>query len=107
MPSSSSLLAFSAASFALIVVPGPSVLFVVSRALTLGRRAALLTVAGNAAGAYGRALALDAGRLDAAVNQARLLAPAQPSRAAPGLRRVLALLPAAARWREQVATNVG
>lgn len=36
--------------FVLIVVPGPSVLFVVSRALALGRRAALATVAGNAAG---------------------------------------------------------
>src|SRR4051794_25760237 len=34
----------------LIVVPGPSVLFVVSRALALGRRAALATVVGNAAG---------------------------------------------------------
>jgi threonine/homoserine/homoserine lactone efflux protein len=36
--------------FVLIVVPGPSVLFVVSRALALGRRAALLTVIGNAMG---------------------------------------------------------
>jgi threonine/homoserine/homoserine lactone efflux protein len=52
VPSTSSLLAFGAAAFALIVVPGPSVLFVVSRALALGRRAALLTVVGNAAGAY-------------------------------------------------------
>ncbi|MBV9951790.1 MAG: LysE family translocator [Acidimicrobiia bacterium] len=56
MPSSSTLLAFSAAAFALIVVPGPSVLFVVSRALALGRRAALLTVVGNAAGAYTQVL---------------------------------------------------
>jgi protein O-GlcNAc transferase len=48
---------------------------------------------------YGRALALDPGRLDAAVNQARLFASpprAEPSRAAPALKRVLALLPAAA-----------
>jgi threonine/homoserine/homoserine lactone efflux protein len=36
--------------FFLIVVPGPSVLFVISRALALGRRAALLTVIGNAMG---------------------------------------------------------
>ncbi len=36
--------------FFLIVVPGPSVLFVISRALALGRRAALLTVIGNALG---------------------------------------------------------
>lgn len=52
MPSSSSLAAFAALSFALIVVPGPSVMFVVSRAVTMGRRAALLTVVGNATGVY-------------------------------------------------------
>jgi len=39
-------------SFLLIVVPGPSVLFTVGRALALGRRAALSSVAGNAVGAY-------------------------------------------------------
>ncbi len=44
------LLAFALTAFALIVVPGPSVLFVVSRSLTLGRSAGLATVAGNAAG---------------------------------------------------------
>jgi threonine/homoserine/homoserine lactone efflux protein len=52
MPSSASIVAFGALSSALIVVPGPSVMFVVSRAVALGRRAALLTVLGNAAGAY-------------------------------------------------------
>lgn len=52
MPSPNSLLAFAALSFALIVVPGPSVMFVVSRAVALGRRAALLTVAGNATGVF-------------------------------------------------------
>ena len=52
MPSTGSLLAFAAVSFALIVVPGPSVLFVVGRAVAYGRRAALATVAGNAAGMY-------------------------------------------------------
>jgi threonine/homoserine/homoserine lactone efflux protein len=46
------LLAFVAASFVLIVVPGPSVLFVVSRGVALGRRAALATVVGNAAGVF-------------------------------------------------------
>jgi threonine/homoserine/homoserine lactone efflux protein len=46
------LLAFAALSFLLIVVPGPSVLFVVGRALARGRRAALTTVAGNTLGAY-------------------------------------------------------
>ncbi|MGH4031610.1 LysE family translocator [Actinomycetota bacterium Odt1-20B] len=46
------LLAFAAMSFLLIVVPGPSVLFVIGRALAQGRRAALTTVAGNTLGAY-------------------------------------------------------
>ena len=53
--------AFALASFLLVVVPGPSVLFVVGRALALGRRAALLTVAGNAAGVYVLALAVAIG----------------------------------------------
>ncbi|HWF24792.1 MAG TPA: LysE family translocator [Solirubrobacteraceae bacterium] len=34
----------------LIMIPGPSVLFVVGRGVALGRRAALLTVAGNSCG---------------------------------------------------------
>ena len=42
--------AFAAAAFILIVIPGPSVLFVVGRALADGRRTALASVAGNAAG---------------------------------------------------------
>jgi threonine/homoserine/homoserine lactone efflux protein len=36
--------------YILILIPGPSVLFVVSRGVALGRRAALATVAGNATG---------------------------------------------------------
>ena len=36
--------------YVVILIPGPSVLFVVSRGLALGRRAALVTVAGNTAG---------------------------------------------------------
>jgi threonine/homoserine/homoserine lactone efflux protein len=46
------LLAFAAVSFLLILIPGPSVLFVVGRALAQGRRAALTTVVGNTLGAY-------------------------------------------------------
>ncbi|MFJ2345287.1 MULTISPECIES: LysE family translocator [Streptomyces] len=46
------LLAFAAMSLLLIVIPGPSVLFVVGRALSQGRRAALTTVIGNMLGAY-------------------------------------------------------
>jgi threonine/homoserine/homoserine lactone efflux protein len=52
MPPIASVVAFAALSFVLIAVPGPSVMFVVSRGVALGRRAALLTVAGNAAGVY-------------------------------------------------------
>ena len=52
MLSTDRLLAFAAMSFLLIVVPGPSVLFVIGRALAQGRRAALTTVLGNTLGAY-------------------------------------------------------
>ena len=45
------LASFALASFLIIVVPGPSVLFVISRGVALGRRAALATVVGNTAGA--------------------------------------------------------
>ena len=41
-----------ALSLAVIIVPGPSVLFIVSRAVALGRLAALLTVFGNGIGLY-------------------------------------------------------
>ena len=41
MVSVSHLLAFSLIALALIIVPGPSVLFVISRALVHGRRAAV------------------------------------------------------------------
>jgi len=44
------MLAFAAVVSVLIAVPGPSVLFTISRALTVGRRAALLSVAGNEIG---------------------------------------------------------
>lgn len=45
-----SLLAFALASLALIVIPGPSVLFVIGRSLALGRLGGLLSVLGNALG---------------------------------------------------------
>ncbi|TNC23042.1 LysE family translocator [Amycolatopsis alkalitolerans] len=50
--------AFAALVFVMVVVPGPSVLFTISRALTVGRRDALLTVVGNAAGAYTQVVAV-------------------------------------------------
>src|ERR1700761_1560291 len=52
MPPGPSVLAFAVESAILIVIPGPSVLFTVGRALAYGRRTALATVCGNAAGNY-------------------------------------------------------
>lgn len=50
MPTTSQLLAFLVASILFIQVPGPSLLFTIGRALTVGRRDALLSVVGNALG---------------------------------------------------------
>lgn len=50
--------AFAALVFVMVVVPGPSVLFTISRALTVGRRDAMLTVVGNAAGVYTQVVAV-------------------------------------------------
>ncbi|MFJ4918185.1 MULTISPECIES: LysE family translocator [unclassified Streptomyces] len=61
MVSADRLLAFAAMSFLLIVVPGPSVLFVIGRALAQGRRAALTTVVGNTLGAYALIVAVALG----------------------------------------------
>jgi threonine/homoserine/homoserine lactone efflux protein len=47
MVSSHQLLAFSAMALAIILIPGPSVLFVVGRALAHGRRTALAGVVGG------------------------------------------------------------
>lgn len=47
MVEGSRLVAFVIAWVAIVLVPGPSVLFVISRGMTLGRRAAVLTVLGN------------------------------------------------------------
>ena len=50
MISGAHLLAFVAASVVLVVIPGPSVLFVVSRTLVMGRRGGMTTVVGNSLG---------------------------------------------------------
>jgi threonine/homoserine/homoserine lactone efflux protein len=50
--STGQLLGYALASFILIVIPGPGVLFVVGRALAHGRRTAIATAAGHAAGNY-------------------------------------------------------
>ncbi|HEX3801767.1 MAG TPA: LysE family translocator [Solirubrobacteraceae bacterium] len=52
MPGIGRLLLFSATAFVVIVIPGPSVIFLVSRALANGSRGAVLSVLGNAFGEY-------------------------------------------------------
>jgi len=50
MVSLAQLLAFGVAALVLIVIPGPSVVFVIGRALAYGRGVALATVLGNSLG---------------------------------------------------------
>jgi threonine/homoserine/homoserine lactone efflux protein len=52
MVSADRVLAFAAMSLLVIVIPGPSVLFVIGRALAHGRRTAVATALGNVAGSY-------------------------------------------------------
>ncbi len=52
MPSTERLLLFALTATVVIVIPGPSVVFLVSRALANGSRAAVLSVLGNALGEY-------------------------------------------------------
>ncbi|MFW7415373.1 LysE family translocator [Demequina sp. SO4-18] len=55
------LVGFVAVAAVLVALPGPSVLFIVGRALQHGRRGALLSVAGNAGGFVVHAVAVAAG----------------------------------------------
>ena len=79
MPPGDHLLEFAITAFVLIVVPGPSVLFVVSRGVALGRKAALATVAGNTAGVMVQAILVALGlgalveRSDAAFTAIKLI----------------------------------
>lgn len=79
MPPADHLLEFAITAFVLIVVPGPSVLFVVSRGVALGRKAALATVAGNTAGVMVQAILVALGlgalveRSDAAFTAIKLI----------------------------------
>jgi threonine/homoserine/homoserine lactone efflux protein len=61
VPTTSQLLAFALASILFIQVPGPSLLFTIGRALTVGRRAALLSVLGNALGLVAQVVAVALG----------------------------------------------
>lgn len=61
MMSLNQVLAFAALTFVVVALPGPSVLFTIGRALSVGRRAALQTVAGNACGCYAQVVAVALG----------------------------------------------
>ncbi|KRO47450.1 MAG: hypothetical protein ABR68_00355 [Microbacteriaceae bacterium BACL28 MAG-120531-bin53] len=50
MPTTQNIIGFLLLSMVIILVPGPSVLFAIGRALVLGTRAALISVFGNALG---------------------------------------------------------
>jgi threonine/homoserine/homoserine lactone efflux protein len=52
------LLAFTITAFVVIAIPGPSVLFVVSRTVTLGRAAGVATVTGNMIGEFAQVIAV-------------------------------------------------
>ena len=52
------LVAFALASVVIIVIPGPSVLFVIGRSIALGRRAGVLSVVGNSLGTIPAVLAV-------------------------------------------------
>ena len=61
VPTTSQWLAFVVASALFIQLPGPSLLFTIGRALTVGRRDALLSVVGNALGIVTQVLAIAVG----------------------------------------------
>ena len=61
MADSHTLLAFALTCWVFVLIPGPSVLFVISRGVTLGRRAAVLTVLGNSTGILVQLLLIAAG----------------------------------------------
>ena len=55
------VLTFIAFALVIIAIPGPSVMFAISRALVLGKRGAILTVVGNGIGVLIQALAVSIG----------------------------------------------
>ena len=61
MPTSNQWIAFVVASALFIQVPGPSLLFTIGRALTVGRRDARLSVVGNAIGVTTQVMFVAAG----------------------------------------------
>jgi threonine/homoserine/homoserine lactone efflux protein len=61
MPAASTLLLFAVASLALLAVPGPAVIYLVTRSVTQGRAAGLVSVLGVETGTFAYAIAAAAG----------------------------------------------
>ena len=61
MPTGSTLLLFAGASLALLAVPGPAVIYVVTRSLDQGRAAGIVSVLGVETGTFAYALAATVG----------------------------------------------
>jgi threonine/homoserine/homoserine lactone efflux protein len=61
MPDASSLLLFAGASLALLAIPGPAVIYVVTRSIGQGRPAGIVSVLGVETGTFAYALAAAAG----------------------------------------------
>jgi len=61
MPDASTLLLFVGASLALLVIPGPAVLFLVTRSVDQGRRAGLVSMLGVETGTFAYAVAAAVG----------------------------------------------
>ena len=61
MPSPSTIAAFAAASFILLIIPGPAVLYIVNRSVSDGREAGLAAVAGLTLGNLVHAVAAAVG----------------------------------------------
>ncbi|HEX6712452.1 MAG TPA: LysE family translocator [Thermoleophilaceae bacterium] len=61
MPNGSTLLLFAGASMALLAIPGPAVIYVVTRSLDQGRAAGIVSMLGVETGTFAYALAAAAG----------------------------------------------
>ncbi|CAN5315326.1 LysE family translocator [soil metagenome] len=57
----SNALTFAIVAMVFVAIPGPSVLFVIGRAMARGKRVALLSVAGNSVGVYMHVIAVAVG----------------------------------------------
>lgn len=72
MPETTALLSFMVLALVVIVVPGPSVVFVIGRAMILGTRGAVISVLGNGIGVGIQILAVALG-VGAVVSQSEVL----------------------------------